>query len=255
MEAMLSGDLGRAANTLLANCDAFDADELFQSAVLCAPIGNDQIFQIIEERLPDPELKLDEFKMGISALIQYLYHHRDEEQHGLKILEPLVQTRLNSDTMPVEEKAYLLNQIHRLKYSAQDYEGALEDIEQCLEWSPNKPPYLYNAALVCDKLRLDKKELGYVDQYMEVTKEQGVEDDDDILLHAVQCYAKSKRRSEMIDALECLKACSPTKSLLAYAISEVQELLGDSDDPMIAILAGSQSKLGSKKTNSSQPTK
>jgi tetratricopeptide (TPR) repeat protein len=219
-DAASTGDVQRAAEVLPR---LREIQDFIPAATLIAKagiqVGCDEL-QIYIERRGD-QIDPEDFEFALGSIVEF-HLATESERDGLPTVERLVNEYLaKRTTVDPEHEAFIRNQLQRMKYATEDYQGALEVALKVLDLMPDDPAYLYNASTIYEKLNDVRQAESFVDRYMSA----GIENSPDQLSHAVELYVMVGRVDDARLAFERLLERDRGKATLLLLNSKVAHAL------------------------------
>jgi len=209
-EAVSLGNIDRAASLLVKLRNTMDPEQFISAAGLIASAGNklgeEELIRLLDVDFKHLDYKA--FKTAVGGLGQY-YGVTDREKEGLPRMKNYVEGFLTTHKLSPKEEAFLLNQLQRVLYGADDFEEALEITLRVLDLSPEDPSYMYNASLIYEKLGQPHRSEAMIDSCLAVG---GL--DADHLSQAVQIYVAVGRTEDAKKAFGQLAAIDRGKAAM-----------------------------------------
>lgn len=216
MEAMMMGNLERAAAIFPKLEKVESLKEFLLSAMMLAPARHEPavevIIRLLTERLEDlgnPAEDEDDIVAKAIGAAANFFSSTDREEEGLARLEPIIKRVLLNEKLSKRTKASLRNQLQRLLYGLKRYEEALGIAEEVVQLDPSEPAYEYNLSLIAGRMNLTQKALTAIDKCLALESA----DDDDHLFQAIRLYTKAGRINDAKACLTKLAKIAPVKTL------------------------------------------
>ena len=172
------------------------------AATALASAGEEDGAQALFHLLSSQDLPDAAKKHAIGGLAQY-FVVRDREREGLQTLSPLLH-RMAAEAVDESDKAFYLNQLGRLYYSAGHVREALDVQREAAELAPSDPAYQHNLSIIYQALGdLDKA----ADAASRTLEQEGA--DVDHLAHAIELLAKRGDVGTVLKAFGRLRELDP----------------------------------------------
>jgi hypothetical protein len=219
MRALLSGDIAALRSLGARTGEATGHTEKVAFGSTLALVGEPSGIALLQDALVQHwhEMEPDEFTVALGSVVQGAVR-RDSEAEVLQAIEPAIIKRLEGTLDNNKKKAFILNQIQKLRYSIKDYQSGIRDLERAVELDPTESAYWHNLALCYEQTN----ELGLAEQA--IRKALSLRGDDaDILALAARLLSKNGH----IEEAEQLSIRAAEIDPLRAMLSQLKDLVDD----------------------------
>jgi tetratricopeptide (TPR) repeat protein len=113
---------------------------------------------------------MEDIRICISELVTF-YNISDREAEGVTVIETHIMKQVGRDDISDKDKAYMLNQLQKMKYGLEDYQSCVEILSSVIRLAPKDTSYLYNLSLVREKMKSFKEAAEAIERCMELDEE------------------------------------------------------------------------------------
>jgi len=170
-KALDSGDIS-SAKFVLPRIRQFLGESQYISALsVLAESLDEQSKNELQAMIPDLVCKkqIGDIKMAIDGIYDF-YSNSAASESGIDIIENLIQDVINDPSINAEDRAFLLNELQKLKYESGRYAEALIDCLKLIELVPEDSAYWYNLALNQEKMSRINEAADSVEKFLALDK-------------------------------------------------------------------------------------
>ena len=163
----------------------------------------------------------------VGGLVQ-VAERNDTESQTIEIVQPMVEELVRRDGTGAEDKAWLLNQLQKLYWGANQPSRCIEVLEEVIQLQPEEPSYHHNLALCYNALGNPAQAAVAIQRALDLDTR-----DPDHLSVAIRVFRAVGEVEKADRLMESLQKIDPFEAMMAESvdINEVAKTLGIEDDP------------------------
>lgn len=197
-----------------------------------AAFGSLKAFDELENEFPLSDEFSEQEKLEILACYITAAGKSDLEDRALKTFEKVYGDLIAGsppEILDTTQRAFLLNQYQRLLYGMGRYDDAARLAERVVDLEPRSIPYLFNLAIVYEKIGRTKQSLDMTDKFVSLVMDaasRGVVPDSDHLRDAARRYAQAGSDEKFWDVFRFLERYDQAMASVVKSMPEARKYFG-----------------------------